>query len=219
MKNNEELQKKVQEAIQWESLLHSAEIGVIAIDGVVTLSGIVDSYSKKAQAEDAVKQVDGVLAVVDNIAISQGKWGINTDNEIASQVINAFQWNTEIANEKISVVVEKGWVTLEGEVSWNHQREAARAAIANLIGVKGVINRIAIRPGAEASVNTKDIMEALVRSGSLNAEGIRLEAVGHMVILSGTIDTWYEKEEAARIVWNAPGVVKVDNRLDVTFRR
>jgi osmotically-inducible protein OsmY len=219
MKDNERLQHRVQQAIQWEPLLHTSEIGVTAKDGVVTLSGTVNCPAKKAQAEQAAKKVSGVRALVENIEVSDGKPGSNSDNEIARQVINAFQWNTEIAAEKIHVKVESGWVTLSGEVAWNQQKETAKAAIIDLIGVRGVINNIAIRYNPDDAISIRDITAALLRSGSVNAGDVRLEAEGHTAILLGSIDSWYEKEEAARIVWNAPGVVKVDNRLEVRFGR
>jgi osmotically-inducible protein OsmY len=219
MKDNERLQQRVQQAIQWEPLLRTSGIGVTAKDGVVMLSGTVGCPAKKAQPEQAAKKVSGVRAPAENIAVSDGKSGSSNDNEIAKQVINAFLWNTEIAAEKIHVKVGSGWVTLSGEVAWNQQKETAKKAIINLIGVRGVINNIAIRYNPDDTISIRDITAALLRSSSVNAEGVRLEVESHTAILLGSIDSWYEKEEATRIVWNAPGVVKVDNRLEVRFGR
>lgn len=219
MNDNERLQKKIQEALSWEPFLHTSEIGVTVRDGVVTLSGTVSCPGKKAQAEDAAKKVSGVRVLVENIVVSSKSPGASSDNDIAAQVINAFHWNTEITKEEIHVKVEGGWVTLSGEVGWNQQKETAKKAVVNLIGVRGVINNIAIRSNPDDKISTEDILAALRRNGSLNVEGVRLEADGHTAILLGMIDSWYEKEEAARIVWNAPGVVKVDNRLEVRFGR
>jgi len=219
MKTNEDLQRKVQQALKWEPLLHAAEIGVIVKHGIVTLTGTVDCYAKKAEAEAAAKKIEGVKAVVENIEVRYNSHGSNTDAKIARQVINAFKWSSAIPHDSVTVTVESGWVTLQGEVAWNHQKEAAKKAVINLIGVKGVINTIAIRSNPDDVINTKDIYKALLRSGSLNCEGMKLEAHGHTLTLTGSIDSWYEKEEAARIAWNAPGVLKVDNQLAVKYSR
>lgn len=199
MTANESLQRRIQKALQWEPLLHTSEIGVTAKDGVITLSGTVSCPAKKAQAEEAVKKVLGVRALVENIEISNSAPGSDNDNEIAKQVINALQWNTEIAAEKIQVKVVSGWVTLSGEVAWKQQKETAKKAIINMIGVRGVINNIAICPNPDHQISIKDIMAALLRSGSVNAEGVHIETEGNTVILLGKIDSWYEKEEWQRL--------------------
>jgi len=126
MKSNEVLQKEVQDAIKWEPLLNAAEIGVTVKDGVVSLTGTVDSYYKKSEAEDAAKKVAGVKAVVEKIEINSGDTGKTSDSDIATEVLNAFKWNWEIPGDKVKVKVEDGWVTLEGNLNWNYQREAAK---------------------------------------------------------------------------------------------
>ncbi|MFD2146179.1 BON domain-containing protein [Mucilaginibacter antarcticus] len=138
MKTNQELQKDVQDAIRWEPLLNAAEIGVTAKDGVITLTGTVDTYYKKVEAETAAKNVAGVKAVAEEIVIKYGDYGKKNDTEIANEVLNAWKWNWEVPEEKIKVKVENGWVTLEGELQWNYQREAAKKAINNLSGVLGL---------------------------------------------------------------------------------
>ena len=142
MKSNAELQKDVQDAIKWEPLLNAAEIGVTSKDGVVTLTGVVDSYSKKSEAEEAAKNVVGVKAVVEKIEIKFSSTnGKRDDNEIATEVLNAFKWNWQIPKDKVKVKVENGWVTLEGELEWNTQKNAAREAVRHLLGVIGVSRR------------------------------------------------------------------------------
>ena len=127
MKTNEELQKDVQDAIKWEPLLNAAEIGVTAKDGVITLTGSVNSYAKKSEAEMATKNVAGVKAVVEKIEIKFGSdWAKKDDNEIATEVLNAIKWDWEVPSDKIKVKVEKGWITLEGDVTWNFQKNAAK---------------------------------------------------------------------------------------------
>ena len=145
MKENEVLQKAVHDAIKWEPFLSSAQIGVTAKDGIITLSGIVDSYAKKQEAENAAKSVDGVKAVVENIEINFGGWLERGDTDIAGEVLNTFKWNSQFPHDKVKVTVEHGWVTLDGELTWDYQRQAANKLVSSLLGVTGVINSIAIK--------------------------------------------------------------------------
>ena len=146
MKSNADLQKDVQDAIKWEPLLNAAEIGVTVKDGVVTLTGTVDSYSKKSEAETAAKNVAEVKAVVEKIEIKfSNSWARKDDNQVANEIVNAYKLNWQVPDEKVKVKVEDGWVTLEGELKWNYQREAAKDAVKNLLGVTGVSNNITIK--------------------------------------------------------------------------
>src|ERR1700729_3701846 len=158
MKNNSELQKDVQDAIRWEPLLNAAEIGVTVKDGVVTLTGVVDSFAKKLEAEDAAKNVAGVKAVVEKIEIKFSSAGAKKDdNEVAAEVVKAFKWNLQVPNDKVKVKVEDGWVTLEGELNWNYQKEATKNAVAYLGGVKGVTNNIKIKSETRDDIEKNDI--------------------------------------------------------------
>ena len=217
MKTNENLQKDVQEAIKWEPLLNAAEIGVTAKDGVVTLTGSVDSYSKKLEAEDAAKNVAGVKAVVEKIVVEFGHLGIKSDNEVASEVVAAFNHNWEVPDENIKVKVEQGWVTLEGEIQWNYQKEAAKKAVRYLAGVKGVTNNINVAPNDHDSIEKRGIEHALARNWSIDNEDIQVDVTGNRVTLNGTVDSLYQKDEAGRIAWNAPGVWSVDNELFIDY--
>ena len=217
MKNNAELQKDVQDAIKWEPLLNAAEIGVKVKDGIVTLTGTVDSYAKKYEAEDAAKNVAGVKAVVEKIDVKLAHWGKTTDAEIATEVLNAFKWNWRIPDDKVKVKVESGWVTLEGELNWNYQREAATDAVKNLLGVIGVSNNLKIKSETHDAVEKMDIESALRRNWSINDDDIEVEVSGTTVTLTGTVKSWYQRDEAEKIVWNAPGVWSVDNELVVEY--
>ena len=168
MKSNEVLQKNVQEALKWEPLLNAAEIGVTVVDGVVTLTGMVDSYAKKLEAEDAAKNVLGVKAVVENIKIEFGSTWYKSGNEIAIEVLDALKANWELPNDKIKIKIEDGWVTLEGELSWNYQKVAAKESIRNLMGVKGVTNNIVIKAESKDSIEKKEIEKALARNWTIN---------------------------------------------------
>lgn len=218
MKTNEELQKDVQDAIKWEPLLHAAEIGVTVKDGVVTLTGTVDSFAKKTEAETATKNVAGVKAVVENIEIKfASTWAVKDDNEIATEVLNAFRWNWEIPDDTLKVKVQKGWVTLEGNVHWNYQREAAATAVRKLLGVTGVLNNIMVKSESHDAIERVDIENALKRNWSIDDAAIQVEVDGHKVKLTGTVDSWYQKEEAGRIAWNASGVWTVDNEIVIDY--
>ena len=217
MKSNEVLQKDVQDAIKWEPLLNAAEIGVTAKDGVITLTGIVDSYVKKSEAEDAAKNVAGVKAVVEKIIVQFGTMGKKADNEIATEVLNAYKWNWEVPSDKVKVKVEDGWVTLEGELNWNYQKDAAKKSISNLPGVKGVSNIITIKAETHNAIEKLDIEHALERNWSTNGQDIEVTVSGHNVILKGIVDSWYQKDAAGRIAWNAPGVWTVENALVIEY--
>ena len=216
MKTNAELQKDVQDAIKWEPLLNAAEIGVIVKDGIVTLTGTVDNYFKKSEAETAAKGVAGVKVVVEKIDVKFGSnWAKKDDNEIANEVVTAFDWNMKVPSEKVKVNVEKGWVTLAGEVNWHYQLEAAKDAVKNLLGVTGVSNNITIRSETQEQekIEKKDIESGLRRNWSLFAKNIVVKVSGHKATLTGKVNSWYQKDEAGRIAWNAPGVWTVDNEL------
>jgi osmotically-inducible protein OsmY len=219
MKNNADLQKDVQDAIKWEPLLNAAEIGVIVKDGIVTLTGTVDSYSKKVEAENAAKNVAGVKAVVENIEIKfTDSWAKKDDNDIAKEIINAWKWDWQVPQEKIKVKVENGWVTLEGELKWNYQKEAAKDTIKNLLGVTGVSNNITIKSESPDELEKKDIENAIGRNWSINDKDIDVIVSGHKVTIKGTVNSVYQKEQAAEIAWAAPGVWTVDNELEVEYR-
>jgi len=218
MKNNAELQKDVQDAIKWEPLLNAAEIGVTVKDGVVTLTGVVDNYTKKSEAEDAAKNVAGVKAVVEKIEVKfNSSWAKTSDGDIASEVLRAFKWNWQVPNDKIKVKVEDGWITLEGELEHNYQSEAAKDAVKNLLGVMGVTNNITIKTTTMEVVEKADIESALRRNWSIYDNDIDVNVSGHKATLSGTVDSWYQKEEAGRIAYNATGIWSVDNELIVDY--
>ncbi len=218
MKDNAELQKDVQDAIKWEPQLNAAEIGVTVKDGVVTLTGVVDNYSKKSEAEDAAKNVAGVKAVVEKLEVKfSSTYGKKDDNEIANEVLNAFKWNWRVPNDKVKVKVEKGWITLEGELQWNYERNAAKDAVKNLLGVTGVSNNIKIKSDVNEAIEKADIEKALKRNWSIYDNGIDVKVSGHKATLTGTVDSWYQKDEAGRIAFEAPGVWSVDNELLVDY--
>ena len=217
MKSNEELQKNVVDAINWEPLLQAAEIGVKAENGVITLTGSVNTYIKKAEAEQAAKNVAGVRSVIEKIEIVFNIHDTKTDAEITAAIANIFKWHWDIPTEKITVTVENGWVFLTGELEWNYQKEAAKSAVSNLIGIKGITNNINITNSSKDIIEKKDIEIAIERNGAINNKNIEICVFDNVVTLKGHVDSWHQKSEAGRIAWNAPGVKQVQNDLFVDF--
>ena len=217
MKNNSELQADVQNAIKWEPLLNAAEIGVTAKDGVVSLTGEVDSYAKKVEAENAAKKVIGVKAIVEKIEVKFPSAWTKTNIEIANEVLTALKSNWSVPKDKVTVKVEDGWVTLGGELAWNYQKEAAKSAVNYLSGVKGVTNAIKIKSETNDTIEQRDVENAIARSWSIDDNDIEVRVSGTTVTLKGTVNSWYQKEEAGRIAWNTPGIWHVENKLAVDY--
>ena len=217
MKTNSELQTDVQNAIKWEPLLNAAEIGVTAKDGVVSLTGVVDSYVKKMEAENAAKKVIGVKALVEKIEVKFATSLIKTNAEIANEVLAGLKSSWSVPNDKITVKIEDGWVTLEGELPWNFQKEAAKRAVSYLAGVKGVTNNIKIKSETHDKIEQKDVENAIGRSWSIDDNDICVKVFDTTVTLSGTVPSWYQKEEAGRIAWKTPGIWHVKNELAVDY--
>ena len=213
MKSDEILQQDVCDAIKWELLTAASEINVSASDAIITLSGKVDHLGKKVQAETTARNVVGVKSVVDRIDVTINTWELKNDLEIKAELLNVFQWNWNTLNDSIKVSVVNGWVTLSGELEWNYQKEAAKTAASNLIGVKGVTNNISIRSESDIEVHKETIERALKSHISIDVSNIKVAVSGHDLTLSGSVDSWFQKELAARIAWKAPGVFHVNNEL------
>jgi len=214
---DEQIQRSVLEELKWDARIHPNEIGVAVKDGIVTLTGWVDNYTKKWAAEDAAHRVRGVKAVANDIEVRLPNSAERTDADIAAAVTRALEWDAFVPIEKLNVTVAKGWVTLRGEVEWQYQKEDAERAVRRLTGVRGVTNLLTVRPRVKPSSQElkRKIEEALVRSAETDAERITVEVQDNKVILKGTVHSWAERQEAERVAWSAPGVIAVENRITV----
>lgn len=217
LQTNQNLQTNVLNAIKWETLLHESQIGVTAKDGIITLTGVVDSYAKKLEAETVTKNVAGVKAVVETIEIKYADVGKKTDNEIAAEVIADLKWNWQFASDKIKIKVENGWVTLEGELLWNYQREAAKNAISNIKGMKGVNNEIKLKSEIKDETEKILIQQALVNSSIINGREILVKVNNNKVLLTGEVHSVAQKNEAERIAATVEGVKSINNQLDIRY--
>lgn len=217
MKNDAQIQTDVQNQLKWEPQLNAAEIGVAVKNGIVTLSGIVDTYPKKMAAERVTKNVIGVKAVALDIQVGISPVNRKSDTEIAEACVNALRWDSSVPDDKIKVKVENGTVSMEGTVEWGYQRLAAKNALVKLTGVKGVNNMIVVKQKPSSIDIKQRIRESFITTAGHEADNIRLEVLGSKVTLRGSVKSHYEKEEAENTAWATPGVNEVENKIEVVY--
>lgn len=199
--------------IDWEPEVVSRDISVAAHEGVVTLTGFVHHYHERTAAERAAKSVYGVKAVANDIEVKTAL--ARTDPEIARDVVHAMSVDATIPENRIKVAVKDGFVTLEGKVDWNFQRVGAAACAERITGVRGVVNGIVVKTGATPADVKIRIEEALKRSAEVDSRRISVTASDGTVTLTGNVRSWFEREEAERAAWAAPGVSKVVDQIAV----
>lgn len=214
-RSDTDIQKDVVDELKWDPSLKDDDIAVAARDGVVTLAGFVSSYADKWRAERVASRVKGVRAVANDLEVKLPAGWQRPDPDIARAAVDALRWNVLVPHDRIKVVVEDGWLTLEGDVDWYFQREEAERAVRKLTGIKGVTNLITVHEQPAPSDIKKKIRDALERGAEIDADRITVEVEGHKVILKGTVRSFAERRDAGRAAQNAPGVTEVENRITV----
>jgi osmotically-inducible protein OsmY len=216
-RTDQDIQSAVLDELTWEPRVQPHEIGVTVAEGVVTLTGRVDSYAKKWAAERAAHRVARVRAVANDLAVRLPGGAERADPDLAAAAGNALEWDAFVPVEKLQVTVSSGWVTLHGEVEWEYQRRAAERAVGRLTGVRGVSNGLTVRPNAPADGQNMAgrIVDALARAGATEAERISVRVHGDTVVLAGLVHSMPERAEVEQIAWSAPGVREVQNHIAV----
>jgi osmotically-inducible protein OsmY len=218
MKNNIQLQTDVMAELVWDPRVNEKEIRVAASDGVVTLTGSVPTYADKWAAERAAERVAGVQAVANDLAVAVPVPFRRSDTDIARAVVDALTWDVQVPDTKIKSAVSNGWVTLEGDVAWAYERDAAARAVRNLAGVRGLTNNIAITAKRVSSDDvSRSIKEALERRAERTAEHINVKTADGVVTLTGSVPSFGDRRVAEGAAWSAPGVNEVRDELAVAF--
>ncbi|HEV7387602.1 MAG TPA: BON domain-containing protein [Gemmatimonadaceae bacterium] len=215
MRTDTEIQRDIEDELRWDPSLANDDIAVSVRDGVVTLAGYVKSYLDKWHAESAASKVRGVRAIANDLTVKLLSSSERPDPDIARAALDALKWNIAVPHDRIKIKVDKGWVTLEGNVDWNFEREAAERSVRSLTGVKGVTNLIAVRTQPAPKDVKEKIKQALERGAEFDAERITIEVSGNKAILKGTVRSYAEKRDAERAALNAPGITEVENKLTV----
>jgi osmotically-inducible protein OsmY len=215
MKTDSELQRYVMDELAWEPSVDAAEIGVSVDSGIVMLSGTVRSYPEKWAAERAAERVKGVKAVTDEIVVRLPGDFHRSDSDIARAAVNALEWNASVPRDRVQVLVQNGWITLDGSVEFHYQKAEAERAVRSLLGVNGVIDRINVKPLVSPADVKSQIVKALERAAEVDAKTIFVETRNGKVTLRGHVKSWVEREEAERAAWGAPGISVVTNTIEI----
>jgi osmotically-inducible protein OsmY len=216
MKTDSDLKKDVLAELLWDPLVPEAKVGVAVNEGVVTLSGHLDTYAEKVAAKRAVERVAGVKAIAVELSVIPAGLHQRSDTEIATAIEHVLGWNTSVPQDQVKVAVEKGWVTLGGELDWNFQRRAVERMIRPLKGVVGITDNIRLKElPVSGNISTR-IQDALTRQAVREAQRIEILLDGSVVTLRGNVHSWAERNAAEGATWSAPGVSRVNNQLVIS---
>ena len=215
MKTDAQLKKDVTAELEWDPSIDASHVGVAADNGVVTLTGHLNTFAEKFAIERAVQRVQGVKAIAVELDVKLDPGHKRSDSEIATAVQSALLWHALIPAERIQIKVDKGWVTLKGELDWEYQRGSAEKAVRNLTGVVGVSNAITLKPSVTPANVANRIRDALARHAEREAKHIEVMVSGSTVTLRGMVDSWAERDAAMGAAWSAPGVLQVVDDIKV----
>jgi osmotically-inducible protein OsmY len=217
MRSDNDIKRDVEDELRWDPDIDTSDIAVAVKNGVVTLTGFVKSYSEKLEAEQDAKRVAGVVGLANDIEVRLPSIDQRPDPDIARDAVAAIKTRLPLSAERIRLVVKNGWITLEGDLEWNYQRESAENAVRWIKGVKGVSNLIRVEPRVQPAEIKRKIEDAFKRNAEVDAKRITVDAHDGEVVLKGTVRSWAERQEAERAAWSAPGVRKVDDRITIAL--
>lgn len=215
MISDSEIKRNVEAELQWDPNVKSTDIAVACKSGVVALSGYVSNFMQKFQAETDAKRITGVVGVANDIEVRLPSVDQKSDPEIARDAVTALKMQLPTMHEDFKVIVRNGWITLEGTTEWQYLKERAEHAVRHLAGINGVANNISVKPKLSPTEIKRKIEEAFKRSAEIDANSIVVETYNDEVVLKGTVHTWFERKEAERVAWLAPGVRKVDDKISI----
>ncbi|MBA3623063.1 MAG: BON domain-containing protein [Methylibium sp.] len=216
MKTDADLKRDVEAELAWDPTVRSTAVGVAVKDGVVTMTGHLDTFAEKHAVERALRRVAGVKAIALELDVKLSLDHQRSDTDIANAAELALKWNTLVPVDQIRVVVDKGWISLQGEVEWDHQRRSVEKAIRPLMGVHGISNEITLKPKTAPADVARHIKAALMRQAEREAKHMDITVDGATVTLRGQVNSWHERFAAQGAAWQAPGVRTVINELKVS---
>jgi osmotically-inducible protein OsmY len=215
MKTDTQLRKDVLAELEWDPSINANHVGVSVADGVVLLTGRLDTFDEKQSVERAVQRVAGVKAIAVELDVKLEPHHLRSDAEIAAAIETAFKWHTLIPEDRIQMLVEKGWVTLSGEVDWHYQRHNAESVVRPITGVVGVSNKIGLRERKASEYVANRIHDALMRYAEEGAQNIKVVVDTYTAFLRGSVATLAERNAVQTAAWYAPGISRVVNELKV----
>jgi osmotically-inducible protein OsmY len=203
--------------LAWDPKVTIANLDVGVHNGYVTLTGTAATFATKDAAADAAYRVHGVNDVDNDILVDPAAFGLRADSQIEADVYGMLTLDSEVPETRILVSVLDGVVTLNGDVDYYYQRDAAEDDAASIAGVRDVISNIVVLQQASAPDIADQIAAAFARNGELFDDNISVLTNGHSVTLNGTVRYWSEYDTAEDVAWRAPGVTDVTNNVVVTY--
>jgi osmotically-inducible protein OsmY len=215
-KADKELQHDVIDELDFDPSLDASRIGVAADNGIVTLTGSVPTYAEKLAAEEAVTRVAGVKGIANELEIDLPQSHLRDDTDIAHAAVSILEWDTTLPRDGVTVEVSNGFVKLEGQLDWQFQKQRAKSLVQSIAGVRGVTDRITVKPRIIAGDVKTKIRQAFQRSAEVDADRIQVETGDGVVTLRGTVHSWVERADATRAAYSIPGVRVVENFTQVS---